>query len=49
MTVRFFDAQFMLYEGEIDKRIGITSYLCIPLQKNVLDANNWIDIAFIHS
>jgi hypothetical protein len=54
MKVRFFDAQFMIYDGEVDMIIDTgqtssTNYLRIPMKKNVLDANNWLDIAFIHS
>ena len=49
MKVRFFDAQFMIYEGEVDLRTGAISYLIIPMRKNVLGTNNWLDIAFIHS
>ncbi len=49
MTVRFFDAQFMIYDGEVDLRTGAINYLRIPMRENVLDTNNWLDIAFIHS
>jgi hypothetical protein len=54
MEVRFFDAQFMIYDGEIDMildtgRTSPINYLRIPMKRNVLDANTWLDIAFIHS
>lgn len=54
MKVRFFDAQSMIYDGEIDMildtgRASAINYLRIPMKENVLDANSWLDIAFIHS
>jgi hypothetical protein len=39
----------MLYNGEIDTIEITSSYPCIPLKPNDLDANTWLDIAFVHS
>lgn len=49
MKARFFSAQFMIYEGEIDLRTGAINYLRIPMTRYHRDNSGWLDIVFIHS